>query len=357
MGEGSFLQWLDSESTVARLKYLELLERKSKYRDLSEGVEHRFASALDFFPEEHKEGALAVFSSTLYVSQPLVVDAWKSVWWMLQRNEGLTAETFERDVLLLELDRDKLKDSFFEHNNIQGRLENNSQFQSSNDLIDSLKFLEKGGLDKDVKNDLISALEKPVWINLVDISLSGTSVCSDLKRLKEIASFIPSKTEPKIITVLLMATEKAEQKLQEIDAIYHRAVGIPNSASLAHEKYTLISDKKLIDKMKSACDWFSKHVVLKTESRFSRQATADPYKNVGQFGFKEGGWSIVTYKNAPNNSLPILWFSNEQYTAPFERVDSRTNNHSTSTRKEWLEGLTVERVNAIRSQLKGTEDE
>jgi len=43
------------------------------------------------------------------------------------------------------------------------------------------------------------------------------------------------------------------------------------------------------------------------------------------YGYKRGGWTIVT-PNCPTNSLPILWYEREGvYKAPFPRIMSRTS--------------------------------
>ncbi|MGA4604800.1 phosphoribosyltransferase-like protein [Pseudoalteromonas maricaloris] len=347
------LDWLESENIVARLKFLELIERKSRYREQTDGIEHRFALALESIPDEHKEGALAIFSSILYITQPVLIDAWKSLWWKLQKKEGLSADRIENEVLILELDRDQLRDSFYKFNNIAGRLQDNLPWHSSNDLIDALIALENGALDKTQRQALLTAIERPVWLNLVDISLSGTSVESDLARLNLIAKLRPSGTPPRVITTLLIATEQAEKVLKKVTKVYYKAIGIPNSASLSNEFYSLIVDQELVKKMHLACDWFAAQVVCESSTRFAELAKENSKENIAKWGFKEGGWSVITCNNAPNNSLPILWFESERYKPPFPRVDSRTGNKSWGARKEWLKGLTEEKIAKIKDQLSG----
>jgi hypothetical protein len=78
------------------------------------------------------------------------------------------------------------------------------------------------------------------------------------------------------------------------------------------------------------------------------------YKHDSEFryGWKDGGYTIVTHRNAPTNSLPILWYPMcdsrwasgppLRYTPPFPRLHSRWS----QTRME-----DEQRLNSIRDNL------
>lgn len=74
-------------------------------------------------------------------------------------------------------------------------------------------------------------------------------------------------------------------------------------------------------------------------------------------GFKNGGWTIVTHRNSPNNSLPPLWFpsseSREVKIDPlFRRIESRvTHAHQSDRLEEDLDIVWKDKQGHIKSYL------
>jgi len=141
-----------------------------------------------------------------------------------------------------------------------------------------------------------------------------------------------------IITLIQVATETAIQLIDETDYQYHCAIRISKANALNDPQYNLIKDKATQDEMRKFCRWFAQEYVLPTEFRISKLSQETNNPDIAAFGFGGAGWNIVTYRNTPNNSLPLLWFRppNDSYRPPFERVDSRIGD-TWSGRREWLD--------------------
>lgn len=329
------LDLLESEHLIGRLKLIELLERQCPYRNLPDRVERRFSQSLRIIPEDFREPALAIFGSVLYITDQILLDAWRYLWSALdERNRSLPAL---EDMLILELDRDLLRDEFYRANSLVGRLQDNVPWRSTQDIIDTLMHLGGGSVAPELLQTFKELGRKRLWVLLVDLSVSGTSVGSELARLNRIRSLFFQESEITVVALIQLATDCALQLLEERAHKYHCAIRLPMSNALNHSEYNLVGDKQLQQRMRGMCEWFAAKYVLPTDYRLSKisKETNDP--QVAAFGFGGYGWNIVTHRNTPNNSLPILWFRppDDSYRPPFERIDSRIGN-TWSGRREWL---------------------
>src|ERR1051326_4531335 len=144
------LDVLESEHLIGRLKLLELLERQAPYRDFRDRVDRRISQALTTIPEHFHQSALAIFGTTLYITRQILDDAWRFLWSSLCRSFGGLPKPEE--LLILELDRDLLRDEFYRANALAGRLQDNLPVRSSYDLVDAMMQLESGHIGPELKD-------------------------------------------------------------------------------------------------------------------------------------------------------------------------------------------------------------
>lgn len=325
---------LIDEPLAERFQLLKRLNQLSPYQGLEVPLERRMAIALNTLPTQHRQAAAAMFASTLYITKPMMDDAWQCLWHALQNRMGHPLNL--DDLLILELDGDGLLDDFFRTNRLAGRIPSDHPFRGANNLIDVLMQVESGDLYPELKQALVAALKKPYWVLLADQSLSGTSVVQELNRLRKIQRLSPFG-RVSILPLIQLATEQATFKLEEKGWDYLAAIQVPLNCALNHESFDTVDDLALKQKMKALCAWFAKNHVLPTNTRLAQKSKKKQDADIAAFGFGKLGWNLVTYKNAPNNALPILWFQSPEqpYQPPFARVESRLG-PSWKGRKHWL---------------------
>jgi len=332
------LDLLESEHLIGRLKLIELLERHSPYRDLRDGVERRFSQALRVIPNEFRQPAIAIFGSVQYISQQMLFDAWRHLWSLLNR-ESRDIPSLE-DILFLELDRDQLRDEFYRANSLTGRLQDNLPWRSTHDIIDALMNLESGRMAPELLESFVGLTKRRCWVLLIDLSVSGTSAISELRRLHKIRSLFFEDSEIEIVALIQLATDKALAELSSSGYSYHCSIRVPSFQALSDTNYNLYGNSSLQQSMRDVCKWFAEEHVLTTDYRLATLSREAKDPDIAAFGFGKSGWSIVTYRNTPNNSLPILWFRppGDSYRPPFERIDSRIGK-PWAGRSDWLSRL------------------
>jgi hypothetical protein len=343
------LDVLEREHLAGRLKLLELQERLSPYRGMSDSFERRVSRALMTLPVDYAQAGVAIFGTTLYITRAMLDDAWRFLWrdFMRLRQRSIAIE----DLLILELDRDALRDDFYRANALPGRLHDNSPYRSANDLLDALANLESGDITGEYQNTLGQAGKKQFWILLSDLGLSGTSLTTEVARLRILRDVIAESGKGNIVVLAQVLTEPASEALGVADVEIHEAIRIPSTCALASPECALVNDHRLRDDMRSLCKWFSEEYVRKGQHKLNTDSAHNPDQTV--FGYGAHGWTIVTSRNAPNNSLPILWYRDHTkvYRPPFERVESRFAENWPG-RRQWQDRFT--RDLALRSRLRSS---
>ncbi len=329
------LDLLESQHLIGKLKLIELLERMSPYKPASDHVDRRFSQALQNIPRIHHQAALTIFGTTIYLGQSILTDAWKYLWSLVFAGRNTIPEL--RETLVLELDRDQLRDEFYRANAIAGRLHDNLPWRSTNDMIDGLMQLDSGVANPQIVDTFRGVARRPWWVLLIDLSLSGASAESELKRLQKIRSLFLPRYPITIVALIQVLTEVAADVLDSSNLAYHAAIRIPRSSGLKFNEFDLVDNPELVGQMRELCHWFANEHVLPSDSRLSRLSKEEGAREMACYGFGGHGWSIVTHRNAPNNSLPLLWFKppHGRYLPPFERIDSRLGD-PWPERREWL---------------------
>jgi len=381
---GFNISWeiVEKENLVSKLKFLTLLDAENKFKSKDDSrLEDRIPKMLNFLPNKYHTAALAVLSNVFYITEQMLIDAMRSLWYQYThdfKNKDRIGLPLS-NVHIFELDQAGARDSFFNdvkaHESIYGlkaggRLDDKSPFTSVDSLLLYLHMLDDTKcLPYEELSYLYALTEKKHWILLVDISLSGVSVCNEIKRLKQIADHILKVNDLNISIFIQAATEEAQTHVDNLLAELNKssenincyyAIKIPYecafNAKKVKKQYSLLKDKKLIKQVDDLCSYFAEHVVenkkysthitklVKQKRDEGKNEEAD---NMAKYGFGGLGWNVITYKNAPNNSLPFLWCqpSNSGYTAPYERTDSRgdqpdgASKKATANIREWVKSL------------------
>lgn len=327
---------LEDEHLVGKLKLAEMLERTSPYREMATPTEHRIAAAFGAIPEHLQQAALAIFANILYIPKQMMNDSWAYVW--QNYLSSLPSVPAFEEFLFLELDRDQIRDEFYRANNLFGRLQDNLPWRSMHDIIDGLMALEQRRLDEDLARQFVQLLSRKHWVLLVDLSLSGTSAASELARIAAVHSLWEDERVSRPVALLQLATEEASTVLASGEHDFRRGIVVPNCFALSKPDYSLVRDIALVQQMREVCRWFARTHVQSSGYRLADMSRTD--EDVAVYGFGKSGWNVVTHKNTPNNSLPILWFKppNGAYEPPYERLDSRIS-LGWQGRKQWVEQL------------------
>ena len=207
---------------------------------------------------------------------------------------------------------------------------------------------------EDLKKDIHALLNKRVLL-IEDYSFSGTSICNTIDDIftlfeyvfKPLKQFMPKGYDlPRFYIILGFATKNASQK------IAHRFSGIAQSLGSKYIKPPFIgySFNELYKATKTIPESIEKlglllrsekinlHKIIRNASIFFLENYFNNYfsetkilDKTGKkpedflFGFGNQGWTIITWRNSPNNTLPLLWYPT---------VNARISTHAIFPRDE-----------------------
>lgn len=329
-------KFIDNENIISKLNLLFQLERMDPYSNTST-LRERIQISLQYLPREYRQYVLALFANTIYFPSAFSKSVLQHLLNSLLFRYEITWQNIGKQCLILEQDPTGIVNEFLRINHIHGRLDKET-FQRTQQVSSFVKTarinLEHNDVDQ-VEN-VIAFLNRDYWIVLVDNSLSGTSLCSDLDRLLLLAKDAGLKTK-KIILLIRTLTKMA---LDVINEKFSQAI----ADNMLEIDYGLLLDERFVINGKidrwnncvffnsketyagiiEACKW----LVDKQEYK-EDPLLADHKENSGGdktmvYGFKDCGITFVSSENCPSDSLPLLWYQKTGfYISPFPRVLSR----------------------------------
>ena len=344
-------EFLESENIIAKLQLLMQLEKNSPYAKgtMFDPLPKRILRALKSIPDESQQYVLALFANTIYCTEQFSATIMLHLYSETLRDFDITHQNFPKDCLVLEVDPTGMINDFLRLNRVQGRLDKVS-FQRAQQLDD---FVNKVNLQKGLADfvqgkcratkrkiaelvekarleDYDPWLKKTYWIVLVDNALSGTSLCSALRRLNTLA--LEFGDDPTIILLIRTLAHNAEALLEEKfkteitnrKIIYKYGLLLKEDYAINPEKTScsLFNNDDTYQKIIEACKW------LADQSWYQNDPILKDHKDSSGdnmiYGFKKCGLTFVSAENCPSNSLPLLWYKRDgYYSAPFPRVLSR----------------------------------
>lgn len=349
--------FLEEENIIAKLQLVMQLEKVSPYAKGSvfDPLPERMLRALRVIPDKYQQYVLALFANTFYCTEQFSTSIMLHLYNSVLQKFNIRADEFAKKCLVLEVDPTGMINEFLRLNKVQGRLDKKSfpreqqldSFVNKMILRKGIDYHFLGRNDADAKaiyqildeakftNDS-HQLDKEYWVILTDNALSGTSLCSAISRLRELAK--KNDKNPKIVILIRTLTNHAHSQLKadfptEIESgEMHVRYGL-----LLKEDYTINEDSKercklftnkaTFEGIIEASKWLAESIEFKDDENLK-----DHKENSGddlRFGFKKCGLTFVSAENCPSNSLPLLWYKNDKiYEAPFPRVLSRIGGRS-----------------------------
>lgn len=328
--------FIDKENVIAKLHLLCQLERLDPYSHSNVSIaplNDRLATSLAYVPDKFRMYALALYANTIYFPNQFSHAILQHLMNKFIAKNNLNKNDFGKQCLILEQDPTGIVNEFLRRNAICGRLDKKTfqrtqQIKSFVNLVD--EQINQKGLP--IEESLLPFLDRNHWVVLADNSLSGTSICSDLKLLFDFAKRY--EKNPKFTVLIRTLAYKGREKLNELyqtnafDLNYGLLLTEQLSITPNNKHCSFFSSRNTLDKVIEASSWLASTDVYKNDvalidhKKNSRSNDGDRYDMA--FGFKECGLTFVSSENCPSDSLPLLWYSNPNvYIPPFPRVLSR----------------------------------
>lgn len=348
--------FLEEENIVAKLQLVMQLEKSSPYAKGSvfDPLSERMLRALRAIPPEFQQYVLALFANTFYCTEQFSTSIMLHLYNAVLLKFSISSEKFAEKCLVLEVDPTGMINEFLRLNKVQGRLDKKSfpREQQLDSFVNKMilkngldtYLLGKNEIDKEVIYKALSEanftddshqLNKEYWVVLTDNALSGTSLCSALKRLCDLAC--KYNKSPIIVVLIRTLTDQAKSELElifkyEIESKkMHIRYGLLLKADYSvnfsctsepNKKCVLFNLKETSEAILSASQWLAESEYFKNDEILKDHKTHSG-DNL-QYGFKKCGLTFVSAENCPSNSLPLLWYKKDElYIAPFPRVLSR----------------------------------
>lgn len=328
--------FIDKENVIAKLHLLCQLEKLDPYTHSNVSIaplNDRLATSLAYVPDKYRMYVLALYANTIYFPNQFSHAVLQHLMNKFIAKYNLDKNDFGKQCLILEQDPTGIVNEFLRRNAICGRLDKKS-FQRTQQIKTFVNLVDEqiNHNSSLIEESLIPFLDRNYWIVLADNSLSGTSICSDLKLLFDFAKRY--KKSPKFIVLIRTLAYKGLEKLTELSKTneFYFDYGLLLTQQLSitpdNKHCSFFSSRNTMDKVVEASFWLSSSDVYKNDvalidhKKNSRNNNDDIYEMA--FGFKKCGLTFVSSENCPSDSLPLLWYSNPNlYIPPFPRVLSR----------------------------------
>lgn len=329
-------KFIDNENIISKLNLLFRLERMDPYANDST-LQERIQISLQYIPCEYRQYVLALFANSIYFPNTFSKSVLQHLLNSLLFRYEIDWKNLGHLCLILEQDPTGIVNEFLRANHVHGRLDKQT-FQRTQQVSSFVKTarINLKHSDVDQIEDVTTFLKRDYWIVLVDNSLSGTSLCSDLERLLQLSKDTGSRPK-KIVLLIRTLTEMAlnlihEKFAQAIDEMVleidygllldSRFVITPNISQWSN--CVLFNDKETYEGIISACKWLANQPEYKNDPLLADHKEHSGGDKTMTFGFKDCGITFVSSENCPSDSLPLLWYKKDGfYIPPFPRVLSR----------------------------------
>ncbi len=359
-------EYLAAEDIVAKLRFVRELEAAEPYRVASDVpcsslLYDRIRDALESIPPHLRAAALTVYANTVYLSDTVLNHAWCYLWNEAAVRLGwdLSDRDLPRRIKFLEVDPDGMAAQFARLNKIAGRLDERPRGVDGLDhLLDLLVKLRSPNVSEDDKSDIQALFGKEYWVILVDNSLSGTSLKAELLRYARIYELLRDDVAryPRMVVLIQVLTSVAREAVEATLSADRRKLFDIIPALYFDGRFRITEKGSGLTRLDSTpraiaelCHWFVR-TYLNHDRDLDRLR-----RNSGDdlaFGFRGGGWTIVTQQNCPSNTLPLLWYASppptlfgpqrKSYVGPFVRTHSRVSAEQPSPIKRKMELLLSE---------------
>lgn len=329
-------KFIDNENIISKLNLLLQLERMDPYSSDST-LQERIRISLQYVPACYRQYVLALFANTIYFPNAFSKSVLQHLLNSLLFKYKIDWNNLGRECLILEQDPTGIVNDFLRTNHIHGRLDKQT-FQRTQQVSSFVKTARINLEHKDVDQieNVTSFLKRDYWIVLVDNSLSGTSLCSDLERLLQLSydtGITPQKVVLLIRTLSGMALNTIGEKfaqsiangMLEIDyGLLLDKRFVVNEDTEQWNECVLFNDKETYFGVVDACKWLVNQPEYKNDPLLVDHKENSGGDKTMTFGFKNCGITYVSSENCPSDSLPLLWYQNSGfYIPPFPRVLSR----------------------------------
>lgn len=335
---------LNGEQIVAKLNLLATLENITPYQHNTEPVWSRIRKSLEALENLDppldplwRQAALTLFANTVYIPAPMMGETWGALNMDLDNLLGpfeRTHSTTWEHLHFFENDPSGMITQFFHSAGLEGRLDSEkySRIDSTDRLAATILDLLNPVMAPTAELSLKLLIQKPNWILLVDKTLSGHSLVGDVQRLSLCQTALRNRGArvPRIIILAQLATRQALDEIAnhaaEPDVTVRAAMILDQTMNLTSPSCSMVTDRRILGSARQLCRWFADTLIV-PDDRFTRMR--DRSGDNLEFGYRGCGLTLVDHTNCPTDSLPLLWYSQEDpsgYHGPYVRVHSRIGN-------------------------------
>ena len=258
-----------------------------------------------------------IFSSVVYFTNPMLQHAWRYLWSELLRKY---CDIALNDIQFFEVDPRGMINEFLHLNRIHGRLDTDLfvRTPSFDTVLDyGLQLLSTQGTVVETAITALRAIVKrKYWIFLVDKSLSGHSLSSELDKVFYFRKLIigVGLDGPKIVILIQIFSDDAKtaivQRYVTEDVCILYATCCDSTMKINNKIEGSIIKPEGRDDVVKACYWFRDKILRKDEDVFVRMNAASDDADELAFGYRGAALAIADYDNCPTDSVPLLWYDN-----------------------------------------------
>lgn len=378
LAEGKGYDWLwEREDIVSKLHALEKLQNKHPYRGFAaSSYWERVDASLAGIPKEHADAALCIFSNVFYLGDDLLEDITRllvseTARWLSDR------ELVPDNAHIFAVDHPELTTKYYQYGDTYGwqaRMDHKIQLKidTCSQLLERLAACAEGAFG--AVAEIREILQKKVWIVITDNCLSGYSAQSDLKRLTALRKILCRDTQsipPLVLATQTISDEGIDLLAQHLrgpeDLIY--GLRFNRECKLNDDACAMFNHRETLVAVRALCEWFgrahfSDELVIEKHhfgQTLRKHRDSGSHPNFA-YGWRDGGYAVVSVKNSPTNSIPLLWYPETKqqdlplgfedpgtYQPPFPRNQSRRKQNIAGDDKKLA--AIVETQSKIREKL------